>query len=168
VLVGVPPLPPTSAVIRQRRFYRIGQRSTSAELATPGCLASRAWHIRCNAAAETAQRLSRRTIMKRIIVTLTVFATVGLSGYAYGKTVTHTWHVSGITSAHDEQKVENAISSLPGVENATTRERSVTITYDNRKVSMAKVRRAIKSAGAYRLGSPLRPHERHAQASMQH
>ena len=50
-----------------------------------------------------------------------------------------------------KEKVELSIEKVPGVASATTRHNSVTVTYDNHKVTPPKLQSAVKHVGKFKL-----------------
>jgi len=57
--------------------------------------------------------------------------------------------VEGMSCSHCENAVRKAVGSLPGVENVAVdlKGKSVTVAFDNEKVSLSQIREAIEDQG---------------------
>jgi copper chaperone CopZ len=86
---------------------------------------------------------------------LVLAVALGFPAVASAKKVTRTFTLGGARTTRDEQKIESAVTRVPGVASATTRRNAVTITYDDRRVTPVKLRAAVHAAGKrYHLGAP--------------
>ncbi len=99
--------------------------------------------------------------MKRTAVIVAVLATLGIAGVASAKMTTRTYTLNGVKTQADQQKVEKAVTRLPGVSHATTRHNSLTVTYDTKKVTESKVRSAVDRAGPYKMAKPAKHGAKH-------
>ena len=91
----------------------------------------------------------------RYVLALAMAAALAFPTAAAAKKVTRTFTLAGVRTAHDLQRIETAVATVPGVASATTRRNAVTITYDTRRVTPARLREAVHGAGKkYHLGAP--------------
>ena len=86
--------------------------------------------------------------MKRIILLLLFTITICIAG---AKPVTTRLKIS---NAQSKPKIETMAKRIPGVTNATysTTNKTLLVTYDNKKTNTSKIRAAVKKAG-YKIGS---------------
>lgn len=91
----------------------------------------------------------------RYVLALVLATALGFPAVATARKVTHTFVLGGARTPKDGQKIEDALTRVPGVARATTRRNAVTITYDDRLVTAKKLRAAVHRAGKkYHLGAP--------------